>query len=67
MKVFCERLKELRLEHNLTYTALAKILQVNHYTVSRWENGIIEPTIRHLYNIAVYFGVTTDYLLGLED
>lgn len=67
MKIFCERLKELRLERNLTYTALGKILQVNYSTVIRWENGVIEPTIGHLYNMAVYFGVTADYLLGLED
>lgn len=67
MKVFCERLKELRLEKNLSTMTLGKILQVNQSTITRWENGAIIPSIENLYNIAVYFGVSSDYLIGLED
>lgn len=67
IKTFCERLKELRKEKNLSTIELADILGVGHSTVSRWENGVMTPTIDHLYNIAVYFKVTTDYLVGLEN
>lgn len=67
MKVFCERLKELRQEKKLSTTALAEILKVNNSTISRWENGLIVPSIIQLYNIAVFFDVSSDYLLGLED
>ena len=64
---FCERLKELRLDNKLSTTTLGNILGVHHSTVSRWENGEVQPTILHLYNIAKYFKVSSDYLLGLED
>lgn len=64
---FCERFKELRLEKNLSTSKLGEILGVSHTTISRWESGVIIPSIVHLKNIAVYFGVTADYLIGLED
>ena len=67
MKIFGERLKELRLSRNLSMYELAKELKINHSTVSRWENNTIVPSIIQLYNIARYFDVSTDYLLGLED
>lgn len=67
MKIFCERLKELREEKKLTSPQLAKILHVNHSTILRWESGEISPSIEHLYNIAEFFGVSADYLIGLEN
>lgn len=67
MKIFCERLKELRKEKNLSTVALGKILIVSSSTISRWENGEILPSIDHLYNIAKYFKVSADYLIGLEN
>ena len=67
MKIFCERLKELRQEKNLSTIKLGKELQVSDSTITRWENGLRVPSIEHLYNIAKYFNVTSDYLIGLED
>ena len=67
MKIFGERLKELRKEKELSAVQLGKILGVRDSTVIRWENNTMSPTIENLYNIAKYFGCTTDYLLGLED
>lgn len=67
MKIFCERFKELRLERGLSTLALGKALKVSNSTITRWENGNIIPSIEHLYNIAKFFGVSADYLLGLEN
>lgn len=67
MLIFCERLKELRTEQNLSTIGLGKILGVSHSTIVRWESGAIVPSIDHLYNIAKYFNVTSDYLIGLEN
>ena len=66
-KVFAERLRELRTEKNLSTVALGKELNVSNSTICRWEKCEIIPTITHLYNIALFFCVSTDYLLGLED
>ena len=67
MNKFAERLKELRLEHNLTTIQLAKELGVGDSSISRWENGLRVPSIDNLYNIAIFFGVSADYLIGLEN
>ena len=67
MKIFCEKLKELRVENKLTTTELGKALSVSHATISRWENEKMLPDIEDLYNIAIYFKVTPNYLLGFED
>ena len=67
MNIFCERFKELRKEKNLSTIELGNILNVSNSTITRWENGNIIPSIEHLYHIAVFFDVSADYLLGLED
>ena len=67
MKIFAERLKELRTDKGLSMKQLAKELNITDAAISNWENNINEPKITYLKDIAIYFGVSTDYLLGLED
>lgn len=42
------KLKTWRLEHGLSKRALAKILGVSVPTLTRWEEGLVEP---HDYNL----------------
>lgn len=67
MEKFCSRLKELRQEHNLSVLALSKILTVSHSTILRWERGEITPSIEYLFKICQHFGISADYMIGLED
>lgn len=67
MKIFSERLRELRQEKNLSMKQLAKEINTTDAAISNWENSINEPKISYLKAIAVYFCVSTDFLLGLED
>lgn len=67
MNKFAERLKELREEKELSQRSLAKELGVSQAAIARWEANIQTPNIDVAIMIAKYFGVTTDYLLGLED
>ena len=67
IELFCSRLKELRKEKKLSARELAEKLSVHDSTIIRWENGTMMPTIDKLYEITAFFGVTADYLLGLED
>ncbi len=67
MKIFAERLRELRTEKGLSMKQLAIALKTTDAAISNWENDINEPKITYLKVIAIYFGVTTDYLLGLEN
>lgn len=67
MTKFSERLKELRQEKNLSTRALAQAIGVSNSVISKWEKGQRTPTIDNLYNLAVFFGVSADYLIGLSD
>ena len=67
MKIFQERLKELRKNNNLSQKQLAAILKTNNSSICDWECGRTEPSIETVALMAVYFDVTADYLLGLED
>lgn len=46
---------------------LAKAIDTTDAAISNWENEINEPKISYLISLAKYFGVSCDYLLGLED
>lgn len=59
-------LKQLRKSHNLTQQELGLHIGLSKAVISKYENGMGYPTFDILILIADYFGVTTDYLLGVE-
>ncbi len=59
-----EQIARLRKQKGLTQSALAADLGVSSQAVSKWENGLSCPDIQLLPQIADYFGVSTDDLLG---
>ena len=67
MEKFIERLKELRIEKNLTQEELSKEIGTSQSSITYWETGKRIPSALVIITLAKYFGVTTDYLLGLED
>lgn len=67
MDVFAQRLRELRQEKGLSMKQLAKEIGTTDAAISNWENEINEPKISYLKSIAIFFSVSTDYLLGLEE
>lgn len=67
MKVFAKRLKELRTEKKISMKTLAQAINTSDGAISNWENEINEPKISYLVKLAVYFNVSCDYLVGLED
>ena len=66
MKI-AERILELRKENSLSQAKLGKAIGVDARAISYWENGINEPKASYIYELSKYFGVSSDYLLGLED
>jgi transcriptional regulator with XRE-family HTH domain len=66
--MFSYRLKELRKKKGLTQEQLAKVLGVERSSIGKYEGkaGVI-PSPGVLQDIAAYFGVTVDYLLGREE
>lgn len=67
MDVFRKRLKELRLDKKKTQKELATIIGTNNSSLCDWECGRTEPNIDMILKLALYFEVSCDYLLGLEN
>lgn len=67
MDIFGNRIKELRLEKGKTQKELARELQTTDDSVFSWEKGRSQPSIEIIRKLCIYFNVSADYLLGLED
>lgn len=63
---FGARLRMLRQSKNLTQKQLADQLRLTKSVVSAYETDLRLPSYDILIKIAVIFGVTTDYLLGVN-
>lgn len=62
-----KRLKELRLNKNLTQQQLGKLLSVSGQTILNWENDITYPPVKKLIELASFFDVSIDYLLDFKE
>lgn len=67
MENFSKRLKELREEKGLTQTQLEKNIKITHTAIYLWETEKREPKLGAVIALAQYFGVSLDYMAGLED
>ena len=67
MKIFAERLLELRKEKNISQAMLAEQLNVSYSVVCYWETNRSEPTAPNIVKLADFFGVSADYLLGRKE
>ncbi len=65
---FGERLKTLRIEKGLSQQQLAEELgnKISAAAIGHWELGKRIPNIDAVIMIAQYFGVSLDYICGLE-
>lgn len=64
---FALRLKELRERDDLSQKELGKALNLSQGTVGGWETSRREPTLLGLHELADFFNVSLDYLLGRTD
>lgn len=62
-----DRIKELRMNKNLSQTDLAKAMYVTRSSVNAWEMGISIPSTEKIMELASFFHVTTDYIMGADD
>lgn len=64
---FGQRIKALREKRDLSREDFAKILGVSYWTLSKYETNERKPDYATLTKIAYFFGVSTDFLLGITE
>jgi transcriptional regulator with XRE-family HTH domain len=55
-----ERIKELRVEKNLSQMQLAKIIGVSQKAIDYWERSVNEPKASYIIAIVVFFEISFD-------
>jgi transcriptional regulator with XRE-family HTH domain len=67
MATIGDRIKQLRLENNLTQEEFGKIFGIVKSTVSMYESNKSTPDDELKKKIAEYFNVSLDWLMGVSD
>lgn len=68
-----ETLRSLRMSRGLSYESVASKLskrfgvKVSKSSIYNWEAGITFPAADMLYYLAIFYGVTPNYILGFND
>jgi transcriptional regulator with XRE-family HTH domain len=61
------KIAELRKNCNLTQRQLAKEVGTSQANLSRWEQGLNEPSIIECWKLADYFDVSIDIVCGRKE
>lgn len=61
------RIRELREDHDLTQTQIAKILFMSQTGYSQYEIGKNDIPTKVLITLSEYYNTSIDYLLGITD
>ena len=64
---YVKRMRDLREDHDLTQSDVAKLLGTSQTMYARYERGANELPIHHLLILCDYYNVSADYFLGLKD
>ena len=65
--IFGKRLKEIRIEKNISQKKAAHALEVSAATLSQYESGHRFPNEDTIIRLCNYYKISSDYLFGLTD
>lgn len=66
MEIFATRLRQIRSERGSLFE-IASEFGISDRTLGSWERGRTEPPLATVALLALRFGVSSDWLLGLSD
>lgn len=60
-----QRMIDIRTDHDETQKELGTHIGFNRVQIAKYENRTNDPPIRYLLAFCQYYGVSSDYILGL--
>ena len=66
IRLIADKIKTLREKQGITQAELAKKLGITRAGVNAWEMGISVPSTQYIVALALFFGVSADYLLNID-
>lgn len=67
LDILRERLRQLRIEKDVSLEEVAKTTGISKSLMSRYERGLVEPGLKALSKLVRYYNVSLDYLFGFTD
>ena len=67
MNAYVRKIRDLRIDHDLSQTQIAEIIGSTKNQVGKYERGEQEMPIKHLITLCNYYNVSADYVLGLPE
>ena len=64
---YIKNIRDLREDHDKTQKDIADVLGTSQTMYARYERGANELPIRHLITLCKYYGVSADFVLGIND
>jgi len=65
--VVIQNIRKIRMERGYSQLDIAEILNTTQQQYSKYENGQNEIPVRHVITLCKFYGISSDWLLGLED
>ena len=62
-----ERIRNLRIDADLTQEEIAQVLNIKQNTYSQYEIGVSRYPVEALIKLAMFYNASIDYLVGLTD
>ncbi len=63
----CAKMKKIRIDRRYSQEDIADALQMTQQQYSRYEIGVNEIPVRHVIALCRFYGISSDWLLGLKD
>ena len=64
---YVKKIRELREDANYTQEYVASYLGISQTMYARYERAANELPLRHFIKLCKLYGVSADYILGMED
>ena len=65
--IFCQRLRDLRIDHDKSQAEIAKIIGTSQSYYAQYENGKRIIPFERVIILAKYYNVSLDYIAGIID
>lgn len=62
---FGERLRQAREETGLSMNRVSQLIYISQGVLSRYEHGLVFPTIERVFDLANLYGCSIDWLCGM--
>ena len=63
---YVKKIRDLREDNDKTQQEIADVLGTSQTMYARYERGANELPIRHLITLCNYYGVSADFVLGID-